>query len=267
MTSHRCPPTYRQFGSGSHPNSWFASPIVSDLLRLIGALLLVLVPARAMAADLQLSPVRIVLDADHPNAVMTLINRGDGDSLLQLSVMSWAQGASGDSLTPTRDVLANPGVFLLKAGEQQAARFALRVPADARERSYRIVVQEVPRQRVENGLSTVLRLLVPLFVPPPNPAAALEWSARSAPGGLDLRAHNGGNVHVQIKVVKLSGSGLAVSKGFSVYVLPGATGTIHIPTSAAVKAGTALRIAAETDQQMFDASVIVGASEGAPAQP
>jgi len=198
---------------------------------------------------------------------MTLINRGDSDSLLQLSVMSWAQGPNGDNLTPTRDVLANPGVFLLKAGEQQVARFALRVPPDARERSYRIVVQEVPRQHVENGLATVLRLLVPVFVPPPSPAVALEWNARPAPGGLDLRVHNKGNVHVQIKQVKLSGAGLAVSRGFSVYVLPGATGTVHIPTTGVVKVGTALRIVAETDQQSFDANVVVGASESAPAQP
>jgi fimbrial chaperone protein len=221
-----------------------------------------------MAADLQVSPVRIILDSEHPSAVMTLINRGASDTLLQLSVMSWTQGASGESLTPTRDVLANPGVFLLKGGEQQVARFALRVTPQGNERSYRIIVQEVPRQRIENGLATVLRLLVPIFVPPPSATASLEWSARPVPGGLDLSARNNGNVHVQIRSMKLSGDGVGgVSRTLSVYVLPGATGTVHIPMSAAVKGGTALRIDADTDQQAFNANIVVGASEGAPTQP
>jgi len=221
-----------------------------------------------MAADLQVSPVRIVLDPQNSSAVMTLINRGGSDTLLQLSVMTWSQGAGGDSLTPTRDVLANPGVFLLKANEQQVARFALRVSPDLKERSYRIVVQEVPRQRVENGLATVLRLLVPVFVPPPNPGASLELSAQPGGGGLEVRAHNNGNVHVQIKNVKISGLGAApVAKVSNIYVLPDSTGTVRVPVPGAVRPGTPLQIVVETDQTSFSASVTVGASQGAPAQP
>lgn len=227
-----------------------------------------LTPAGATAADLQVSPVRLVLDPQQSTAVMTLTNRGVTDSLLQLSVMSWTQGPSGDSLTPTRDILANPGVFLLKAGEQQIARFALRVTPDARERSYRIVLQEVPRQRVENGLATVLRLLVPVFVPPANPTASLEWSARAVSGGVEIRALNTGTVHVQIKAVKLSGDRVTpVSTMSNIYVLPGSTGTVRVPVTAAVKAGAVLQLVAETDQQSFNASVVVGAAEGVPAQP
>lgn len=222
----------------------------------------------AHAADLQISPIRIILDSQNPNAVMTLINRGDSDTLLQLSVLGWSQGANGDVLTPTRDVLANPGVFMLKAGEQQVARFALRVPVDVKERSYRIVIQEVPRQRVENGLATVLRLMVPVFVPTPNPNVAIEWSARRGPEGLEISAHNSGNVHVQVKTVKLSGGGIApVSKTVNLYVLPGATGTIRIPLAKPVAAGTVLQLGAESDQIGFSASVRVGAAEGVSGQP
>jgi fimbrial chaperone protein len=228
----------------------------------------VLAPVRATAADLQVSPVRVILDPQQSSAVMTLTNRGATDSLLQLSVMSWTQGPGGEILTPTRDILANPGVFLLKAGEQQIARFALRVTPDAKERSYRIVLQEVPRQRVENGLATVLRLLVPVFVPPPNPTASLEWSARVVPGGLEIGARNTGTVHVQIKAVKLSGDRVApVSTMSNIYVLPGSTRTLHVPVASAVKAGAVLQIAAETDQQSFNARVVAGAAEGVPAQP
>ena len=209
-----------------------------------------------------------MLDQQNPNAVMTLINRGSGDTLLQLSVMNWSQEATGDLLTPTREILANPGVFLLKAGEQQVARFALRAAPDIRERSYRVVIQEVPRQRVENGLATVLRLMVPIFVPTPNPNVALEWSARNGPQGIEIIAHNVGNTHVQLKTVKLSGGAMApLGKTANLYILPGATGTIRMPPGKPVAAGTMLQLAAESDQVAFSASVRVGAAEGVSGHP
>lgn len=224
--------------------------------------------APAFAADLQVSPIRITLDSQNPNAVMTLINRGNSDTLLQLNVLSWKQDATGDVLTPTREVLANPGVFLLKGGEQQVARFALRTKADIQERSYRIVIQEVPRQRVENGLTTVLRLMVPVFVPTPNPTVSVEWNARQSAQGIELVVRNVGNTHVQIKRVNLSGDTVApLSKTVNLYVLPGATGTIRIPQADRVAMGTVLKLAAESDQTAFTANVRVGASEGASSHP
>jgi fimbrial chaperone protein len=230
--------------------------------------LLAVFAAPAFAADLQVSPIRITLDSQNPNAVMTLINRGNSDTLLQLNVLSWKQDATGDVLTPTREVLANPGVFLLKGGEQQVARFALRTKADIQERSYRIVIQEVPRQRVENGLATVLRLMVPVFVPTPNPTVSVEWNARQSAQGIELVVRNVGNTHVQIKRVNLSGDTVApLSKTVNLYVLPGATGTIRIPQADRVAMGTVLKLAAESDQTAFTANVRVGASEGASSHP
>jgi len=199
---------------------------------------------------------------------MTLINRGNNDTLLQLNVLSWSQGATGDVFTPTREVLANPGVFLLKGGEQQVARFALRTTPDIKERSYRIVIQEVPRQRVENGLATVLRLMVPVFVPTPNPNVSVEWGARQSGQGIDILVHNIGNTHVQIKTLTLTGGTMApASKTVNLYVLPGATGTIHMPPANAVAAGTVLKLVAESDQTAFSANVRVGASEGVSGHP
>jgi fimbrial chaperone protein len=199
---------------------------------------------------------------------MTLVNRGSSDTLLQLSVAAWSQDASGDVLVPTREILANPGVFLIKAGEQQIARFALRVPPDIKERSYRIIIQEVPRQRVENGLATVLRLMVPVFVATPNPNAAIEWSARPDPAGLTLVARNVGNVHVQLRTIKLSGDKLTpINKTVNLYVLPGATGVMRVQLPKPVAEGTALQLSADSDQVGFSTSVRVGASEGVPGRP
>jgi fimbrial chaperone protein len=250
----------------------FASPTASDRPAALRAgwlvLFAALIPQTLQATDLQVSPIRIALDAQTTNAVMTLVNRGTSDTLLQLSVQAWSQNANGDALVPTRDVLANPGVFLLKAGEQQVARFALRVPPDIKERSYRIVVQEVPRQRVENGLATVLRLLVPLFVAPPNPGAGIEWSARPDPAGLALIVHNKGNVHVQLRTIRLGADKLPpFGKTVNVYILAGATGVVRLSLPKPAAVGTELQLAADSDQGGFSTSVRVGASEGAPERP
>jgi fimbrial chaperone protein len=253
----------------SRPRRWnrFGLHTASDLITRAG-LLVALIACPLQAADLQVTPVRINLDAQTTNAVMTLVNRGTSDTLLQLSVQAWSQDERGDALAPTRDVLANPGVFLLKAGEQQVARFALRVPPDVRERSYRIVIQEVPRQRVENGLATVLRLLVPVFVATPNPNVAVEWSARPDPVGVTLVAHNTGNVHVQLRTIKLSGDKQGpVNKTVNLYVLPGATGVIRVQLPKPAAAGTVFQLAADSDQIGFSSSVRVGASEGVPDRP
>jgi fimbrial chaperone protein len=222
----------------------------------------------AAAADLQIYPLRLVLDAATPTAILTIGNRGDSDVLLQLNVMQWRQGPTGDIYEPTRDVLANPGVFLLKGGEQQVARFALRAAPDVQERSYRIVIQEVPRQRVENGLTTVLRLLVPVFVPTPNPSVSLQWAARPTPQGMELTAHNVGNVHVQLKLVKLDGArGGPLSKLANMYVLPAATGVMLIRTPKPPATGETLQLTADSDQGSISASVRVGAAEGESARP
>lgn len=221
----------------------------------------------ALAADIQVYPIRVMLDPDAPTAVMTIINRGNSDTLLQLGVSAWSQEGGEEKLEPTRDVLANPGVFLLKGGEQQVARFALRVPEDAKERSYRIVVQEVPRQHVDMGFSTVLRLLVPLFVPTPNPTATLEWTVRRSPDGFDVIARNTGNTHVQIKSLRLTGGAAPSERQVNVYVLPGSSRVMRVPAARPAAAGAALQLTADTDQGGYNASVRVGATEGAPARP
>jgi fimbrial chaperone protein len=235
-----------------------ASPIASS------AALLLLAAAPAAAADLQVSPTRIELSAAQPTALMTIRNRGDDDTLLQLSIVSWAQNGTDEVMDPTRDVLANPGVFLLKGGEQQVARFGLRVPPDVKERSYRIIVQEVPRQHLQNTVATVLRIIVPAFVPTANPTVTLDWNVQRMPQGLFLTVHNSGNVHAQIKSVTLTGEhGAPLQKSLNMYVLPGGTRTTMFPTAKPDAVGAPIRVSADSDQGSYTASIRVGASEGA----
>lgn len=236
-------------------------------LRLVGALALALLGCAtpATAAELQVSPIRLTLGPDGPTGLITVSNRGADDALIQLSVLQWSQTATDDVLTPTRDVLGNPSIFLLKGGEQQVARFALRVAPDLKERTYRVSVQEVPRQNIPNSVMTVLRLLVPIFVSPPNPNASLDWTVQRTPEGFAVTMHNNGNVHVQIKTLAVTGQGAPAQRQVSLYILPGSSRTLHIPAAKPDAVGATVKVGAETDQGSMSASVRVGVgtTEGA----
>lgn len=220
----------------------------------------------AAAAQLQVYPVRFALTAAAPSGVMTVSNRAAEDALFQLSVNAWSQTADEDVLIPTRDVLANPGLFRIKGQDQQITRLGLRVAALATERSYRLILQEIPQARMAGGLTTLLRISVPLFVPPARPVKQIDWRLRVTPEGVALVALNTGNVHVQFTAISLtSGNGSPpLARVLNLYALPGAARRIAIDSKPAIRVGTRFTLAAETDQGPFTATVSAEAVGDAP---
>lgn len=245
--------------------TWIGSRSASNLRRAFAATLIAVgFAAPAMAAELQVYPIRIQMNPALPTEVVTIKNVGDTDALMQLSLVAWRQVNNDDELVPTRDILANPSVFLVKGNDQQIARIALRIPQSTKELSYRLVLQEVPRQRTTTGVSTVLRILVPIFVPASQPTTTLDWEARPVRGGMEITARNSGTAHAQIKSVKaIRAGGLQDTKLYNMYVLAGATRTIFLPTAKPVLPGAAVQLQADTDQGAFSANVRVGSIAGA----
>ena len=225
-------------------------------ISLFAALLVATVPAQA--AELQVYPLRLTLEPKASTGLLTVGNRGNDDTLIQIAVAEWKQVDGQDVQTPTRDVLVNPPVFQLKAGAQQIARFGLRVPPTDVERSYRFTLQEVPQQPKEGftGLNTLLKMSIPIFVPPANPSPAMGWRIRSTDTGAELIMTNSGNVHVQVRTVKLvSGGQAAFDKPVNIYVLPGATRAIPLELLRPIAQGASVALTAETDQISFSASM------------
>lgn len=195
-----------------------------------------------------------------------MLDRGSDPTLLQLGVQAWSQIDGEDKLVPTRDVLANPGLFVVKGNDQQIARLGLRVAATSIERSYRVIVQEVPQQTQASGLVTLLKISVPIFVPPDKSVVALDWGLRLSKDGAEILVHDGGNVHVQITHLRVTGTGESVRADvpLNFYVLPGAARVIPIKLKAPIAAGTALKLHVESDQGAFSADVRAGAAVDAP---
>ena len=194
----------------------------------------------AQAASLYVAPVRVVLTPSRPVAALTLgSGEEEAEVAVQAEVMAWSQENGQDIYRPTREVLVNPSIFRLSPGAQQIVRLGLQVPAADTERSYRIFFQQLPRDQAlprdgKGGaqLQTLLRLAVPIFVPPAGTSRQdAQWRLQRAspysatPGGSGhvLTIDNRGTDHLQLTqiLVRREGGVELLRKNMSLYVLPG----------------------------------------------
>ena len=213
----------------------------------------------ASAGSLQVAPVRIVLTPGRSVAAMTIGNAEDAEVAVQAEVFSWSQVDGKDVYEPTRDVLVNPTIFRLAAQAQQIVRVGLRVPAGEREKSYRIFLQQLPRDKavpvdgtVGVQIQTLLRIGVPIFVPPTaSPTAArrdVQWRVERSDPGHRLNVRNSGDEHIQLTQVVLrqdNGSEFA-RKSLSHYVLAGQATTLPMELPS-LPAGSAFSVEVQSD--------------------
>jgi fimbrial chaperone protein len=228
---------------------------------LLGLALMMTAPAQA--AMLKTYPVRLTLTPKEPVATMTIQNSGTEPTVLQLKVLAWRQENGEDVFEPTREVLANPGIFELAPGTEQVARFGLQAGAAAKPGNYRVFIQEVPRRQAQKPgeVITLLQISVPIFAPPSNAAARLTWQVQpTADGKLSVEVRNEGDDHIQVTGLSLARAGgeRVSDQKMSTYVLPGAWRRVTMDVHSPVKPGERLSLKAETDQAPIAEAVVVG---------
>jgi fimbrial chaperone protein len=222
----------------------------------------------ADAASFKVYPVRIVLTPKQAIQTMMIHNSGSDPARVQLRVFAWRQVNGEDVFAETQDVLANPPLFQVGPEGDQIARFGLRVSSGSAEKSYRVFLQEVPgAEPADPGqVRTLLRISIPIFVPPPNATGRLNWRLLAAGGRrVRLLVRNDGNAHVQINRLALAGGGGAtlVHQDASIYLLPGTAREIALDAAAPIGAGQPITLSAETDQGKISAEMI---GEAAPRE-
>lgn len=202
----------------------------------------------ALAGEFEVHPLRLALSAAQGNGALYVRNSGKENVQVQVQIMRWKQGASGDVFEPTDAALANPPLFRVAAGATQVIRVGLTRPAnDPSEIAYRVFLQEVPGNTPGQGIRTLLRLSLPVFVAGSTaPKPALHWRRTDGPA---IEFENLGNVHVQVTSIDAKDAGgrtIGTDKG-SFYVLPGQRA--RWPLKADGRAiGNAARLMLETDQ-------------------
>lgn len=204
----------------------------------------------ASAAQFQLSPVRVQLDARQRVDTVVVANNGDERLRFEVSVQRWSMAADGSwQLEPSDDLVVHP--LLLEIAPNGKSRLRVGVlepPLAGREHAYRIELQELQDGATVSGsqLKMLTKISLPVFVDAtdgkPRPvladatlqATALEFGLRNdgdrylppQPLALELRSAAAEVLDRQ----ELQGS----------YVLAGAT----FPVKARVPAGLCKRVAA-----------------------
>lgn len=194
----------------------------------------------AAAANLQISPVMIILRAGQSATGINMQNLGAAPVYGQVRVYLWEQKDGDDVLTPTQDVVASPPILQIGPKSSQVIRLVRRseqLPSS--ELSYRILIDEIPREEggPAAGVDIRLRYSVPMFVLPADERAApsLAWHVYKKDGNWMLRVKNLGNQRAQIGALELrnaAGATFVIAPGLFGYVLPNRLREWRLPTPA-----------------------------------
>jgi fimbrial chaperone protein len=196
----------------------------------IAALLLFAMPA--VAGGLQVSPVTLELPAQGGASALYIVNQGAAPTSVQIEAFAWRQGKSGETLVASDAIAISPPLAQLKPGQRQTVRLVVKPdPSAAAERSFRLIVSELPGGARTHAVRMLLQFSVPVFAGDPNAAAKVEWRARPRPDGIWIIAHNAGTKRAKLRDLefKVANKGLYKSKSPLAYVLAGATRIIKIP--------------------------------------
>jgi fimbrial chaperone protein len=169
------------------------------------------------AGSYTVKPVRIELSVRQLRTTIQIQNLGDEPTTIQAHVVAWNANGAEEVLSDNDEILLNPPIFTVAAGHTQFLRLGLRHPQpDTREGTYRLILEEVPPPPKPgfNGLNTVLKISVPIFVKPRVSSPQLAWTLqRMSDQEVRLSVQNRGNAHVQIRKLAVT-AGEASEPGF-----------------------------------------------------
>ncbi|CAM5219415.1 hypothetical protein CDEF62S_05531 [Castellaniella defragrans] len=187
--------------------------------------------APSQAAGLQISPISLSIPSDKKADEIWLRNSGDQVVHAQVRVFRWTQKDGKDLLTPDPTLVASPPMVQIETGKQQLVRLIRVGPLaqpSAEERSYRLLVDELPiqqKQATKAALNFVFRYSIPVFiVGTADQKPALQWQVQEADHHAWLVLHNTGTSHSQLANVSFTppgGKQMVAFQGLAGYVLPG----------------------------------------------
>ncbi|MBV6271786.1 fimbria/pilus periplasmic chaperone [Alcaligenaceae bacterium CGII-47] len=228
---------------------WIGSLAVALFLLLSGA-------PFTSAATLQVAPVSLSILPTQAAQSLWLSNTGDEVILAQIRVLRWSQEDGQNRYEDTSDLVVSPPFVKLEAGQRRMVRVVrvggagvsldkvetgasdkmLTETSQAQhEKSYRLIVDDLPVLDDTKGVHFVLQYSVPVFLPASNNPPirpTLHWRLKSEAGTKMLVVTNTNAIHGQLADVKLinaDGKAFELQRGLLGYVLPGKTMSWRIP--------------------------------------
>ena len=206
-------------------------------------------------------PVTMEMAAGERARTLTIQNHTDREATFQVRPFAWSQTGGSDQLDATDALLVSPPIGTLAPGASQVVRLVLRKPADGREVSYRILLDQIPAQPAPGQVGFVLRMSIPVFVEPAvRIAPQLRWAVESDGQGASLVANNDGTRREVLRDMRLvvDGRALQLEANVSPYVLAGGIRRWRIlGQGPGASASATLRLTAHADTGEIDQAVPV----------
>jgi len=224
-----------------HPTR-FPAPL-NSAQALLCAILLLLIPVAAYSGQWRVAPARIFLDSAAKSSVITLVNDGDEMINLQGKAMEWSQDPEGkDVYQETKGLVFFPRILMIDKGEQKIIRAGIKMAPTAKEKTYRLFIEEIPQPKKNTSdtaqLTVAVRFGVPVFVKPLKEELVGELASTALTKGiLSTIVKNTGNTHFRIIEISIKGRNVKGEETFAEklngwYLLAGANRLYSTPIPA-----------------------------------
>lgn len=157
-------------------------------------------PAGSRGQNLEISPVLVDVSAAKPSMVVTIRNTGAGPMRYQVKAHRWSEDRQGKpTLVPAGDLAVFPELFQLAAGASRKVRVGATVPPERIERSWRLVVEELPDAVAQAGQTVVVRtrFAIPVFQAPVRIETGCDLALERDTRGLALVVKNRGTTRAK----------------------------------------------------------------------
>ncbi len=161
-------------------------------------------PARAAV---RIAPTSVELDGTASSSSVALNNDSPQPIRLQVTAYRWQQNDVGEMLeSPTRDLVAFPLLVTVPAFAKQLIRIAVTTPASERERTYRLVIAQLPSADAvatrDRSVSFLMRYSIPVRFAPRLTTISHRYGRASVAGGVaSLELVNDGTVSFRMSEV------------------------------------------------------------------
>jgi fimbrial chaperone protein len=171
--------------------------------------------ANGARADIFFSPAGLTISPPARATALTISNLSAEPLRLQVSAYAWAAAPDGSiKLTSTRDVIVFPQLVTIPGFAKQEIRAAVLIPPGTSEKTYRIVVDQLPSQQNAaqsasgHNMKIMLRYryTVPIFQEPlvPRLSGAITAAAMKR-GKVTFTILNTGNAHLGLDEIRVIG--------------------------------------------------------------
>lgn len=175
---------------------------------------------QAQAQGIHVSPVVIDVPTLRDVTSFRLRNAREAAVSFEVEAYAWTQENGESVLTPTTDIVVAPTVFLIDPNREQVVRLAVARRAGPVERTYRVLVRELPSHDAQQGFRLQLEMSMPVFVRPAGARGELHVRrVQGAEGVALVRVTNSGTAHLNLSEVP----GVPALENMPRYVLPGAS--------------------------------------------